>query len=79
MHFEIDITIKKSSSLALFNYLPMLFYPKETFTYAFHSFVKNIFRFSYPDLTKNDDAKVLRDYNDIYVSMKKKAKKMNSL
>ena len=45
------LLLKKGSSLALFNYLPMLFYPKEIFTSAFHLFVKNLFKFSYPAIT----------------------------
>lgn len=78
LHFDIHLNISKSTSIALLNDLPMIFYPKESFSSAFHSFVKTIFRLPCSVLLKSFDTNALHEYNENFVSMKKKSEKTNS-
>ena len=78
IHYNIKLNIAKCTSIALYNDLPILFYPKDAYSSAFHSFVKTIYRLPCSVLLKHFDINALKDYNKHFVSMKKKSRETNS-
>lgn len=77
--YTMRIDLKKDSSRAFIHSLPMIYYPKSTVSLSCHWFVKNFIRNTRALLRETIDSKPLLEYDDLWISAKKKTSCVNSL
>ncbi len=79
LSYSINLKFSKLSTISMYNNLPILFFDKSDFSFAFHYFVKHIFRLPYELFDNTPETKNLFDYYNSWVGVKKRVNTINSL
>ena len=78
--YFLDISIQLGSSLALINCLPMIFYPKTSFTHQCHTFIKKFLEIpTAVSMQDKSDIVPLINYKEHWIQSKRKLNTVSSL